>query len=295
LAAGSVATAGTFAYCSTRKTECQDAVGPAIGAFVAGAVVGGGVSYYVQQQEVDKAKAEVAKYSQYWPRKIMIIFGPPGAGKGTQSPKIEETLGIPQLSTGDMLRAAVAAKTPAGVAAKAAMDSGALVSDEIVIGVIQERIQEPDCVDGFLLDGFPRTLTQSIALDGILAKTGDAVTSVVALTVPDSLLEERICGRWIHKTSGRSYHVKYNPPAAMKLDADGKPIKESMADDETGEALMQRSDDTAEALKNRLQSYHGETVPILNHYAPAGIVKKIDAVGTIPDVWGRLQNALKAQ
>merc|ERR1712216_968755 len=198
----------------------------------------------------------------------MILFGPPGAGKGTHGPKIEDLLGIPALSTGDMLRAAVAAGTEVGKKAKAVMDSGGLVSDDIVVGIIRYRIKEDDCKHGFILDGFPRTLAQTKALDKMLAEEGACVTKVIELEVPDSILEERITGRWIHKKSGRSYHVKFAPPKSMVLGADGKPDPASMKDDETGEALMQRSDDTAKALKNRLASYHKETTPILNHYGP---------------------------
>ena len=147
-----------------------------------------------------------AKYSAK-SRNILILFGPPGAGKGTHAPKIVDKLSIPQLSTGDMLRAAVAAGTEVGKKAKAAMDSGALVTDEIVVGIIADRIKEKDCVDGFILDGFPRTLAQSKMLDKELAKTGEAVSRVIELSVPDAVLTERICGRWVHKSSGRSYHL----------------------------------------------------------------------------------------
>ena len=208
------------------------------------------------------------KFSTYWPRNIMILFGAPGAGKGTQAPKIEEILGIPQLSTGDMLRAAVAAQTEVGKKAQAVMKAGGLVSDDIVVGIIKDRITEEDCKFGFILDGFPRTLAQAKSLDAMLAEEGARVTKVIELNVPDGVLEERICGRWIHKNSGRSYHVKFAPPKSMKLDKAGKPIPETMKDDLTGELLMQRPDDTASALVKRLQSYHKETVPILKHYEP---------------------------
>jgi len=225
------------------------------------------------------------KFSTYWPRNIMILFGPPGAGKGTHGPKIEDLLDIPQLSTGDMLRAAVAAKTEVGLKAAAVMKAGGLVSDDIVIGIIRDRIREPDCKFGFILDGFPRTLVQAQELDKMLGEEGACVTKVVELQVPDEVLEERICGRWIHKKSGRSYHVKYAPPKSMKKDGSGKPIPESMKDDETGEALMQRPDDTASALVKRLKGYHGETVPILDHYKPNGIVSEVNANQGMDGVW----------
>lgn len=232
-------------------------------------------------------------FCTYWPRNIMILFGPPGAGKGTHGPKIVDMLGIPQLSTGDMLRAAVSAGTEVGKKAEAVMKAGGLVSDEIVIGIIRDRIQEEDCKFGFILDGFPRTLAQAQALDKMLADEGACVTKVVELEIPDSVLEERITGRWIHKDSGRSYHVKYAPPKSMKLDAKGKPIESTMKDDETGEPLMQRKDDTAEALVKRLKGYHGETVPILDHYRPNGIVRAVNANQAMDGVWKEILQALQ--
>lgn len=212
-------------------------------------------------------------------RKILILFGPPGAGKGTQAPKIAEQLKIVHLSTGDMLRAAVAAKSDVGLRAKAAMESGALVTDEIVIGIIRDRIQEQDCGFGFMLDGFPRTMVQAEALDGMLATSGEAVTGVVEFNVPDEALETRICGRWVHKNSGRSYHATYAPamPTSMKNSKDKTPTAENMRDDDTGEALMQRKDDTKEALTKRLASYHKTTIPILDHYGPKKVVFTVNA------------------
>jgi len=216
-----------------------------------------------------------------------------GSGKGTHGPKIEELLGVPQLSTGDMLRAAVAAQTEVGKKAQAVMKAGGLVSDDIVIGIIHDRIQEPDCRFGFILDGFPRTLKQAKALDAMLAKEGACVTKVIELAVPDSVLEERICGRWIHKSSGRSYHVKFAPPKSMKLDASGKPVPESMKDNETGEPLMQRPDDTPTALGKRMKGYHNDTVPILAHYKPKGIVKSANANQGMEGVWKEVLGALE--
>jgi adenylate kinase len=203
-------------------------------------------------------------------RRILILFGPPGAGKGTHAPRIVEKLSIPQLSTGDMLRAAVAAKTEVGMRAKAAMDSGALVTDEIVVGIIADRIKEEDCVRGFILDGFPRTVGQSKMLDAELAKTGEEVSRVLELSVPDAVLTERICGRWVHKSSGRSYHVKFAPPKSLPHGE--TPTPANMLDDETGEALVQRSDDTEAALSSRLKAYHAQTVPVLEHYGAKKVV-----------------------
>lgn len=239
-----------------------------------------------------KAKVE-EKFATYWPRNVMILFGPPGAGKGTHGPNIENLLNIPQLSTGDMLRAAVANQTEVGKQAEAVMKAGGLVSDDIVIRIIKDRIKEPDCKTGFILDGFPRTLAQAKALDAMLAEEGAVVSKVVELQVPDSVLEERICGRWIHKKSGRSYHVKYAPPKSMKVGPDGHPIVESMKDDETGEPLMQRKDDTAKALVKRLQGYHNETVPILKHYKPTGVVRTVNANQGMEGVWKEVLDALQ--
>merc|ERR1719276_826781 len=271
-------------------------------ALLAGVAGFGGYAYTTSEklsaleQQVKSSEAALVEskesFSKYWPRSILILFGPPGAGKGTHGPKIENLMGIPQLSTGDMLRAAVAAGTEVGKKAKAVMAAGGLVSDDIVVGIIRDRIKEDDCKYGFILDGFPRTLVQAKALDEMLAEEGAAVTKVVELSVPDGVLEERICGRWIHKKSGRSYHVKFAPPKSMKLGADGGPVAETMTDDATGEALMQRKDDTATALKKRLASYHNETVPILNHYAPTGVVKTVNANQTMDGVWREVLAAL---
>lgn len=215
------------------------------------------------------------------------------SGKGTHGPNIEEMLGIPQLSTGDMLRAAVAAQTEVGKKAQAVMKAGGLVSDDIVVGIIRDRIQQEDCKFGFILDGFPRTLAQAKSLDKMLTEEGACVTKVVELQVPDEVLEERICGRWIHKKSGRSYHVKFAPPKTMKKGPEGKPIAESMTDDVTGEPLIQRPDDTAAALVKRLNGYHGETVPILDHYKPHGVVRAVNANQGMEGVWGEILASLR--
>ena len=221
---------------------------------------------------------------------VMILFGPPGAGKGSQAPKIVEKLGIPQLSTGDMLRAAVAAGSEVGKQAKDVMASGGLVSDELVVSIIKDRITEADCTGGFILDGFPRTVEQAKMLDSMLDGTGDKVSLVLAMEVPDEVLTERICGRWVHKASGRSYHVKFAKPKSL---ADGvAPSEATMLDDETGESLMQRADDTEEALGKRLEGYHAQTVPILDHYSPAGVVSRVDANVKPDDVWTSIEVVL---
>ena len=189
-------------------------IGAAAVAAVAGYVFGSAAS-------TDKKKQ--------W-RKVVMLFGPPGAGKGTQAPKIVEKLRLPHLSTGDMLRAAVAAQTEVGKKAKALMSSGQLVTDDIVIGIIRDRINESDCGWGFILDGFPRTLPQAEALDKMLTEGyGETVTTVVNFSIPDEVLEERICGRWIHKKSGRSYHVKNaKPKSLVAAGAGAKPSAANM-------------------------------------------------------------------
>ena len=221
------------------------------------------------------------------PRDIVMLFGPPGSGKGTHGPKIVSAMGIPQLSTGDMLRAAVKEGTEIGKKADAVMKAGGLVSDDIVMGIIAERTAKPDCATGFILDGFPRTVGQAELLDGLLKTQGDAVTKVIALDVPDSVLDERICGRWIHKESGRSYHVKYHPPKSYTV---GEPTPQNMLDDETGEPLMQRADDTSEALMKRLEGYHNQTAPILQHYAP--VVSTVDGNQGSDGVWAEIAAAM---
>ena len=202
------------------------------------------------------------------PRQVILMFGPPASGKGTHGGRISKVLNIPQLSTGDMLREAVDAGTEIGKKAKAVMDAGQLVSDDIVIGIIKERVKAADCSKGFILDGFPRTVAQAKALDEMLAATVEGVKTVLELCVPDEALIERIGGRWIHKQSGRSYHTKYNPPKSY--DGKSEPTSANMRDDETGEALVQRPDDNKDALPKRLAAYHAETVPILAHYQKRG-------------------------
>jgi adenylate kinase len=181
----------------------------------------------------------------------LILLGPPGAGKGTQATFICEKYGIPQISTGDMLRAAVKAGTPLGVAAKKVMDSGALVSDDIIIGLVKERIAQKDCANGFLFDGFPRTIPQADAMKN----AGVPIEAVLEIDVPDESIIERMSGRRVHPASGRTYHVKFNPPKAA-----GK-------DDATGEALIQREDDKEETVRKRLEVYRDQTLPLIAYYA----------------------------
>jgi adenylate kinase len=181
----------------------------------------------------------------------LILLGPPGAGKGTQAGYITEAYGIPQISTGDMLRGAVEAGTPLGLAAKKVMDGGALVSDDIIIGLVKERLKEPDCAKGYLFDGFPRTIPQADAL----RSAGVAVDYVLEIDVPDAAIVERMSGRRVHLPSGRTYHVKYNPP------------KVGGKDDVTGDDLIQREDDREETVAKRLAVYHAQTEPLVAYYA----------------------------
>jgi adenylate kinase len=274
-----------------RAARCEPLDTTQVGAGVAGGLLLGSIGGYLFSK--NKADSLMEKHSEYWPRKIMMLFGAPGAGKGTQCSRIIDEIGIPQLSTGDMLRAAVASGSEVGVRAKHVMESGGLVSDDIVIAIIADRIKEDDCRQGFILDGFPRTIEQARALDAMLAKQGEVVSLVMAFDVDPKILEERICGRWIDSVSGRSYHTKFCPPKSMKLGSDGKPIPATMTDDITKSQLTQRGDDTAEALKKRLESYDSKTVPILEHYAPHGVVKRVDGTQPIEKVWADVKTKLK--
>lgn len=215
----------------------------------------------------------------------LILLGPPGAGKGTQAAFICKHFGIPQISTGDMLRAAVKAGTPLGLAAKRVMDSGALVSDDIIIGLVKERIVEPDCANGFLFDGFPRTIPQADAMKA----AGVKIEFVLEIDVPDEAIIERMSGRRVHAASGRTYHVKFNPPKVA-----GK-------DDTTGEDLIQREDDKEETVRKRLEVYQGQTRPLVEYYsawaatgdANAPRYRRISGLGGVDEITARALAALK--
>ena len=214
----------------------------------------------------------------------LILLGPPGAGKGTQAQRIVETYGIPQLSTGDMLRAAVKAGTPLGLAAKKVMDSGALVSDDIIIGLVKERLKAPDCARGYLFDGFPRTIPQAEALKA----AGVVIDYVLEIDVPDGEIIQRMSGRRVHPASGRNYHVKFSPP------------KVEGRDDATGEPLVQRDDDREETVKKRLEVYRAQTRPLVDYYgkwaatggAQAPKYRKIQGLGPVDEISRRAFAAL---
>jgi len=214
----------------------------------------------------------------------LILIGPPGAGKGTQANFITTKYGIPQISTGDMLRAAIKAGSPLGVAAKKVMDQGTLVSDDIIIGLVKERLKQPDCQRGYLFDGFPRTVPQAEAMREASVK----LDYVLEIGVPDDEIVARMGGRWVHLASGRTYHVKFNPP------------KDPGKDDVTGEALIQRDDDKAETVRKRLQVYHSQTEPLIAYYnkwagegdpgAPRH--RKISGTGGVEEIRERAFSAL---
>jgi len=215
----------------------------------------------------------------------LILLGAPGAGKGTQAAFICKQFGIPQISTGDMLRAAVKAGTAMGLAAKAVMDAGQLVSDDIIIGLVKERIAQPDCANGFLFDGFPRTIPQADALKA----AGVKLDLVLEIDVPFDAIIERMSGRRTHPASGRSYHLKFNPPKVA-----GK-------DDETGEDLIQRDDDKEETVKKRLEVYAAQTRPLVDYYsawaktgdALAPRYARIEGLGSVEEITARAMAALK--
>ena len=214
----------------------------------------------------------------------LILLGAPGAGKGTQAAFICKKFGIPQISTGDMLRAAVKAGTPLGVAAKKVMDSGGLVGDDIIIGLVKERLAQPDCANGFLFDGFPRTIVQADAMKA----AGVNLDLVLEIDVPDAAIIERMSGRRVHPASGRTYHVTFNPPKAAGID------------DVTGEPLIQRDDDKEETVRKRLEVYQQQTRPLVSYYSDwsasgdpiAPKYRKISGTGSVDEITARALQAL---
>jgi adenylate kinase len=209
-----------------------------------------------------------------------VLLGPPGCGKGTQSPIVKDEYCLCHLATGDLLRAAVRDGTDMGKRAKAAMESGALVTDDIVIGIIKDAIKSPECRRGFILDGFPRTVVQAEKLDEMLAISNTEVDKVVNFNIPDHVLVERISGRRIHVASGRSYHLKFNPPRVADRD------------DVTGEPLIQRKDDNVATLGARLDAFHKQTQPVIDYYNRKGKLVEVDANAAMNNVTAQIRSSL---
>ena len=210
----------------------------------------------------------------------IILLGPPGCGKGTQAQKLIREFGFVQLSTGDMLRAAISKGTEIGMQAKSIIDKGELVSDELVIGIVRDRIFSTECECGYMLDGFPRTLAQAEKLDKILLDRNQKIDVVFRLCVPDDMAIRRIAGRRFHITSGRSYNIEFNPP---KIEG---------RDDITGEKLVQREDDKEEIVQSRLNTYHELTEPLVRYYQKQGIIKAIDGAGSPENIYAEIKKSL---
>jgi adenylate kinase len=210
----------------------------------------------------------------------IILLGPPGSGKGTQAQNITSEYGYIQLSTGDMLRAASSSGSKIGMELKTVIDGGNLVSDEIVVGIVEERIFQNDCAVGYMLDGFPRNKEQAKKLDAMLAGQNQKIDMVLRFLLKDEVVVRRIAGRRFHVESGRSYHVEYNPPEIA-----GK-------DDLTGEPLIQRADDNEEVVQSRLNIYHEQTEPLVKYYEKKGVLVSIDGLGTPDEVFAKIKTAL---
>ncbi|MBU0513236.1 MAG: adenylate kinase [Proteobacteria bacterium] len=210
----------------------------------------------------------------------LILLGPPGGGKGTQAEKLKAKYGLPQISTGDILRAEVKAGTELGLEAKKYMDAGELVPDSVVIGMVAKRLQEPDCQKGYMLDGFPRTKAQAEALDELLGKMGQKIDHVVSIEVPDAELMKRLTARRMCRGCGASYHLMFKPPAAPG------------ACDACGGELYQRDDDNEETVGSRLKVYAGSTRPLIDYYRAQGLLRSVAGVGAIDDVFARIEAVL---
>lgn len=214
---------------------------------------------------------------------VVILLGPPGAGKGTQARMLEERFGLVQLSTGDLLRAAVARGTPAGLAAKAVMEAGGLVSDDIVLSILQDRMGDPDVARGVILDGFPRTAGQAAALDLLLARESRNVDAAISLEVNDEAMVGRVAGRYTCAACGEGYHDEFKQPATA-----------GVCDKCGGTAFKRRADDNAETVRERLTAYHAQTAPLIAHYGKMGVLQTVDAMAGIPEVGAALQALVAA-
>ena len=217
---------------------------------------------------------------------VLILLGPPGAGKGTQARMLEEGYGLVQLSTGDLLRAALAAGTPSGLAAKSVMESGGLVSDEIVLAILKDRMAEPDVAAGVILDGFPRTDAQAAALDALLAEAGQSIGAAISLEVEDEAMIARVAGRYTCATCGEGYHDEFKQPAQA-----------GVCDKCGSLSFKRRADDTAETARQRLKAYHAQTAPLIAHYDRQGVLHRVDAMADIDTVrtsLGRVVTGLSA-
>ncbi len=210
----------------------------------------------------------------------MIFLGPPGAGKGTQAKRVIGKFNVPQISTGEIFRAAVKEGTEMGKKAKEYMDKGELVPDEVVVGIVADRLAADDCKGGFLLDGFPRTIPQADALGEVLEKSGRKLNHVAALIVPDEELMKRLTGRRVCKACGEEFHVMFKPP------------KQDGVCDKCGGEVYQRSDDNEESIGKRLSEYHKQTKPLIEYYKERGLVREVEGIGTFDEVFARLEKAL---
>ncbi|MGY6634995.1 MAG: adenylate kinase [Alkalilacustris sp.] len=204
---------------------------------------------------------------------VVILLGPPGAGKGTQARMLQDAHGLVQLSTGDLLRAAVKAGTEAGLAAKAVMEAGGLVSDDIVLAILRERMEAPDVAAGVILDGFPRTTVQARALDGLLEAEGNTIAAAIAMEVDDGAMVERISGRYTCAACGEGYHDRFKTPAV-----------DGVCDKCGGTEFTRRSDDRAETVRGRLEAYHAQTAPLISYYEGKGVLSRVNAMGRIDEV-----------
>ena len=210
----------------------------------------------------------------------IVMLGAPGSGKGTQAQRLQQDHQLPQVSTGDLLRRAVADKTPLGLKAKAAMDAGELVSDEIVLGMIKERLAKPDAKRGFILDGFPRNLAQADSLNGVLAELGQKIDAAVLMDVDFEILMKRLTGRRTCSKTGQVLNIYFSPPAELE------------ACRKAGGELLQRDDDNETTIRNRLQVYERQTAPLIDYYQKRGLLKKVEATGEVNDVYARFKKAV---